>query len=119
MVTETCTATVTSVTSSPRATNKVKAETRVVTAETRQVPVRTLPITPTVARVKQEMPAGLKTASTAIMSPEMARVKMEIGPNNHSFLERMRDERDGAFVSPRKRLMRDMRDFEAPGSPSA
>ena len=44
-----------------------------VTAETRQVPVRTLPITPTVARVKQELPAGLKTASTAIMSPEMAR----------------------------------------------
>ena len=44
-----------------------------VTAETRQVPVRTLPITPTVARVKQELPAGLKAASTAIMSPEMAR----------------------------------------------
>ena len=44
-----------------------------VTAETRQVPVRTLPITPTVARVKQELPAGLKTATTAIMSPELAR----------------------------------------------
>ena len=44
---------------------------------------------------------------------------MEIGPNNHhGFLDRMRDERDGAFVSPRKRLMRDMRDFEN-GSPSS
>ena len=57
-----------------------------VTAETRQVPVRTLPITPTVARVKQELPAGLKTASTAIMSPEMARwVKSASGLRLQSF----------------------------------
>ena len=42
---------------------------------------------------------------------------MEIGRDTHNYLG-MRDDRDGGFVSPRKRLMRDQRDFE-PGSPSA
>ena len=46
MVTETCTAAVTSVTSAPRFSGKVKAETRTVTAETRSVPVRTMPSRP-------------------------------------------------------------------------
>ena len=57
-VTETCTAPATTVTAAPRFTpQKVKAETRTVVAETKSVPVRTMPITPTVARVKQEQPA--------------------------------------------------------------
>merc|ERR1740137_153564 len=83
MVTETCTATVTCVTASPRYSAKVKAETRTVTAETRSIPVRTLPITPTVARVKQELPQDrLKSATvTSLMSPQnpLHRVRMEIG----------------------------------------
>ena len=45
------------------------------------------------------------------------RVKMEIGRESHNYLG-MRDERDSGFLSPRKRLMRDARDFEN-GSPSA
>ena len=61
--------------------SQVKAETRTVVAETRSVPVRSLPITPTVARVKSEPDGGggggasrLKaSAITALMSPEMAR----------------------------------------------
>jgi len=116
MVTETCTASVTCVTASPRFSSKVKAETRTVTAETRSIPVRTLPITPTVARVKQELPSDrLKSATvTSMMSPQLQRVKMEIGPQN-PLLGPNRDERDSSFVSPRKRYMRD---FEN-GSPSA
>lgn len=119
MVTETCTATVTCVTASPRFSTKVKAETRTVTAETRSIPVRTMPITPTVARVKQELPSDrLKSATvTSLMSPvlpELARVRMEIGPQS-PHLGPARDERDANFVSPRKRYMRD---FEN-GSPSA
>ena len=52
----------------------MKAETRTVTAETRPVPIKSLPITPTIGRVKQELTAdrGLKM-STSIMSPELAR----------------------------------------------
>jgi len=117
LVTETCTATITSVTSSPKIANKVKAETRTVTAETRPVPVKSLPITPTIGRVKQELTGdrGFKLSATAIMSPELARVKMEIGRDNHNYMMG-RDDRDGAFVSPRKRLMQ--RDFDN-GSPSA
>ena len=42
---------------------------------------------------------------------------MEIGRDHHNYLG-MRDDREGAFVSPRKRLMRDAREFEN-GSPSA
>lgn len=118
MVTETCTATVTCVTASPRYSNstKVKAETRTVTAETRSIPVRTMPITPTVARVKQELPSDrLKSATvTSLMSPELHRVRMEIGPQN-PLLGPNRDERDANFVSPRKRYMRDFDN----GSPSA
>ena len=40
---------------------------------------------------------------------------MEIGRDNHNYMMG-RDDRDGAFVSPRKRLMQ--RDFDN-GSPSA
>ena len=47
----------------------------------------------------------------------LCRVKMEIGRESHNYLG-MRDERDSGFLSPRKRLMRDARDFEN-GSPSA
>ena len=117
MVTETCTATVTCVTSAPRFAGKVKAETRTVTAETKSVPVRTMPITPTVARVKQETPLDrLKSATvTSLMSPEMQRVRMEIGPQN-PLLGSSRDDRDANFISPRKRYMQ--RDFDN-GSPSA
>ena len=42
---------------------------------------------------------------------------MEIGRESHNYLG-MRDERDSGFLSPRKRLMRDARDFDN-GSPSA
>jgi len=116
MVTETCTASVTSVTATPRFTAKVKAETRTVTAETRTVPVRTMPITPTVARVKQDHPQDrLKSATvTGLMSPEMQRVRMEIGPQNPLMGGVLREDRDGNFASPRKRY----RDFDN-GSPSA
>jgi len=118
MVTETCTAVTTCVTASPRFSTKVKAETRTVTAETRSIPVRTMPITPTVARVKQELPQDrLKSATvTSLMSPQnpLHRVRMEIGPQN-PHLDSNRDERDANFVSPRKRYMRDFDN----GSPSA
>ena len=54
---------------------QVKAETRVVTAETRPVPVKSLPITPTIGRVKQELgdARAFKLSATSIMSPELAR----------------------------------------------
>ena len=54
---------------------QIKAETRVVTAETRHVPVKSLPITPTLGRVKQEPgPADrFKLSATSIMSPELSR----------------------------------------------
>ena len=58
---------------------QVKAETRTVSAATRNIPVRTLPITPTVGRVKAETaadsPASRLKASTvtSLLSPEIAR----------------------------------------------
>jgi hypothetical protein len=116
MVTETCTASVTCVTTAPRYSGKVKAETRTVTAETKSVPVRTMPITPTVARVKQETPLDrLKSATvTNLMSPEMQRVRMEIGPQS-ALHTGGRDDRNANFISPRKRFMREFDN----GSPSA
>lgn len=115
MVTETCTAgVVSSVASPPRHTIKVKAETRTVTAETRPVPVRSLPITPTVGRVKSEPDGGgaarLKaSAITSLMSPEMARVRMDIGPVSRD----RNDQSPTSFLSPRKRYLRD---FDGPTS---
>ena len=50
-----------------------------------------------------------------MMSPEMQRVRMEIGPQN-PLLGSSRDDRDANFISPRKRYMQ--RDFDN-GSPSA
>lgn len=56
---------------------QIKAETRVVTAETRHIPVKSLPITPTLGRVKQEPGPGdrdrFKLSATSIMSPELSR----------------------------------------------
>ena len=59
---------------------QVKAETRVVTAETRPVPVKSLPITPTLGRVKQELgdARAFKLSATSIMSPELARYQQQI-----------------------------------------
>jgi len=121
MITETCTSTITSISSPSRQhVTKVKAETRTVVAETRTIPVRSLPITPTVARVKSEPDGGRLKASaiTALMSPEMARVRMEIGPaagqhphdRDHSFSAREQN-----FISPRKRYLRE---YENGGSPA-
>ena len=60
--------------------SQVKAETRVVTAETRPVPVKSLPITPTIGRVKQELgdARAFKLSATSIMSPELARYQQQI-----------------------------------------
>lgn len=55
---------------------QIKAETRVVTAETRHIPVKSLPITPTLGRVKQEVHGErerFKLSATSIMSPELSR----------------------------------------------
>ena len=48
----------------------------------------------------------------------LSRVKMEIGRESHNYLGLRGDERDSGFLSPRKRLMRDTRDFDT-GSPVA
>ena len=56
---------------------QIKAETRVVTAETRHIPVKSLPITPTLGRVKQEVHGErerFKLSATSIMSPELSRL---------------------------------------------
>ena len=53
---------------------QIKAEPRVVTAETRHIPVKSLPITPTLGRVKQEIQSErFKLSATSIMSPELSR----------------------------------------------
>ena len=53
---------------------QVKAEPRVVTAEPRHIPVKSLPITPTLGRVKQEIQSErFKLSATSIMSPELSR----------------------------------------------
>jgi len=123
-VTETCTAAMATVTTS-RFVSKVKAETRTVTAETRHVPVKTLPVTPTVARIKSDPSKSTISSSLVanVQSPDIARVKMEVCHAPQGYIERGHGghaplnylDRDPSFASPRKRFLRE---FEN-GSPSA
>lgn len=90
---------------------------------------KTMPITPTLARIKRDIShAPSPHSELSLISPDMQRVKVEIGhsPFNFRAAEMPRlptspvphplDVRDGGhFISPRKRSM--LRDFEN-GSPS-
>jgi hypothetical protein len=146
-VTETCTASTMPLATqaTPTSKHRVKAEKTVSISSTCMLSsntntglghtptsVKTLPITPTMARIKGGGHAHLDfssaTTATSFMSPDMQRVKVEIGhvPFNYrsppdmprlptSPVPHPLDVRDGHFVSPRKRSI--LRDFEN-GSPS-
>lgn len=89
---------------------------------------KTLPITPTLARIKRDIShAPSPHSELSLISPDMQRVKVEIGHSPFNFraadmprlptspVPHPLDVRDGHFISPRKRSM--LRDFEN-GSPS-
>ncbi len=94
---------------------------------------KTLPITPTIARIKREGSQGHASSphsELSLISPDMQRVKVEIGhspfnyrPASANDLPRLPtspvphplDIRDAHFISPRKRTL--LREFEN-GSPS-
>ena len=97
---------------------------------------KTLPITPTFARIKREGPpinsphGHAPHSELSLISPDLNRVKMEISQTTYNPYRQIHppadmprlptsphpmDVRDGHFISPRKRSM--MREFEN-GSPS-
>lgn len=141
-VTETCTAatmpaaTPSLASSTPPKQHKVKAEktvslttaTHLSSSGVTPNSAKTLPITPTIARIKREGHASNPHSELSLISPDMQRVKVEIGHspfNYHRSAEMPRlptspvphplDIREGHFISPRKRSL--LRDFEN-GSPS-
>lgn len=111
-VTETCTAATLPPPSSPSThakSSKSKVDSRNVCSTTTST--KTLPITPTIARIKHEPanPIQISQNVTSFMSPDMQRVKVEIGrqysPTHHmppTSTSPMND-----FASPRKRYLQD------------
>ena len=133
-VTETCTAATlpTATPSTPNHKHRVKAE-KTVSLSTANLPIaapsvaKTLPITPTIARIKRDNNHGVPgsnpnefQSSTSLISPDMQRVKVEIGHNPFNYrttppaeiprlptlpTSPVQIQGSPDFISPRKRSM--------------